>query len=199
MKLLFTRHGETDWNVQKRIQGNTDTELNETGILQARQLGLRIASQGIKINHIYSSRLKRAYKTATIVSEYVDAGVQGIDGLEEINLGRWEGMTWSNVEERFPKEYEQWYHNRRYHKVLGGESYQDLLERVMKAIHKIMKQQESRHQTDAPVLIVTHSADIVTLLAAVHNVPFEDMFQRFKIGNTDLVELESEELDRIQL
>lgn len=193
MRLLFVRHGETDWNVENRIQGGTDTALNETGLEQARQLGQKLAEQKLMIAKIYSSKLKRAHKTAEIVGELLGVDVESVDGLEEMNLGQWEGMRWHEVKETYPEEYEEWYHNRRYQKTPNGESYQELLERVLPALTYITQKEENI------VLVVTHSANIVTLLAVIHNTAFDQMFRVYKIGNADVVEIDSTELLKIQL
>ena len=192
MKLLFVRHGETDWNVENRIQGGTDTELNETGMEQARQLGQKLAEQKLMIANIYSSKLKRAHKTAQIVGELIGVDVESIDGLEEMNLGQWEGMRWREVKESYSEEYEEWYHNRRYQQTPNGESYQELLERVIPALEYIIQKEENT------VLVVTHSANIVTLLAAIHQTPFDQMFQEYKIGNADVVEIDSTEVLKLR-
>lgn len=193
MRLLFVRHGETDWNVENRIQGGTDTALNETGLEQARQLGQKLAEQKLMIAKIYSSKLKRAHKTAEIVGELLGVDVESVDGLEEMNLGQWEGMRWHEVKETYPEEYEEWYLNRRYQKTPNGESYQELLERVLPALTYITQKEENI------VLVVTHSANIVTLLAVIHNTAFDQMFRVYKIGNADVVEIDSTELLKIQL
>lgn len=193
MRLLFVRHGETDWNVENRIQGGTDTALNETGLEQARQLGQKLAEQKLMIAKIYSSKLKRAHKTAEIVGELLGVDVESVDGLEEMNLGQWEGMRWHEVKETYPEEYEEWYLNRRYQKTPNGESYQELLERVLPVLTYITQKEENI------VLVVTHSANIVTLLAVIHNTAFDQMFRVYKIGNADVVEIDSTELLKIQL
>ena len=193
MKLLFVRHGETDWNVEKKIQGGTDTELNETGIEQARKLGQKLAKQKLAIAKIYSSKLKRAYKTAQIVGQIVGVEVESAEGLEEMNLGQWEGMRWREVREVYSAEYEEWHRNRRYQRTPYGESYQELLERLLPALEKIIQKEKGT------VLVVTHSADIVTLLAIIHQTPFDQMFQVYKVGNADVVEIDSKEILKIQL
>lgn len=193
MKLLFVRHGETDWNVEKQIQGGTDTELNETGIEQARKLGQKLTKQQLKIAKIYSSTLKRAYKTAQIVGEMIGVEVEGAEGLEEMNLGQWEGMRWHEVRETYPTEYNKWHRNRRYQKTPDGESYQELLERLLPAIKKIIQKEKGT------VLIVTHSADIVTLLAVIHQTPFDQMFQVHNVENADVVEIDSDDILKIQV
>lgn len=193
MKIRFVRHGETDWNVQKRIQGGTDIKLNETGIKQAKQLGQAIADQKLMVGKIYTSKLKRAYKTAQIIGECIHKEVIAVDGLEEIHFGQWEGMRWSEVKEQFPLQYQVWNQNRRYEKAPYGETYQELMERVLTALRKIIGENEQ------DVLVVTHSADIVTLLAMIHHTPFSVMFDQYKIGNARVIELDREEILAIDL
>lgn len=108
-----------------------------------------------------------------------------IKGLEEINLGEWEGLSWSEVQEKFPKEYEEWYNNRRYTKSPKGESYQDMLERVLTVIYKII------NENCDDVAIVTHSAVIMCLQCYLINTPFNEMM-KFKTDNTTIREFNSE-------
>ena len=68
MKLILARHGETDWNVAKKIQGVTDTDLNENGLRQARELAAAVLAGNLGITAIYSSHLKRAAQTAAYVA-----------------------------------------------------------------------------------------------------------------------------------
>ena len=64
--IYIVRHGQTDWNVEGRNQGRTDIELNETGIKQAEEIAKKL--EGKKFDMVFSSPLKRAYKTAQIIS-----------------------------------------------------------------------------------------------------------------------------------
>ena len=113
MKLYFTRHGETDWNLLKKIQGKQDTELNATGIMQAEQLGDNLLLGKYNFTKIYSSTQKRARRTAEIVAEKLNMDFETLEGLEEMNLGLWEGLSWNEVKERFPEELKSWLTNRR--------------------------------------------------------------------------------------
>ncbi len=189
MKLYFIRHGQTDWNLKGMIQGSIDTELNETGIKQAEELCSKIISSGIRFSKIYTSRQKRALKTAQIISNAVSVEYIPIDGLEEVNLGDWEGLSWKQVEERYPADYEDWYNNRRYTKVHNGESYQDMLERVLKALNIIIE------NNNEDVAIVTHNAVIMCLQCYVTDTPFEKM-GRFKAGNANITIIDSSSLSK---
>lgn len=185
MKLFFIRHGQTDWNLEGKIQGSTDIELNATGIIQAEELSRKVLDCNYKFSRIYSSQQKRAVKTAEILSKSANVEYMTIKGLQEINLGGWEGLSWPEVKGKFPKEYEEWYNKRRYTRPPKGESYQDMLERVLLIVHKIINE----NQDD--VAIVTHSAVIMCLQCYITNTPFDEMM-KFKTNNTTIVELDSE-------
>lgn len=86
MKLYLIRHGQTDWNVQGKIQGICDIELNAIGIKQAEEMSRKVLEQNYKIKKIYSSKQKRALKTAEILSEIININYISLDGLQEINL-----------------------------------------------------------------------------------------------------------------
>ena len=183
MKLYLVRHGETDWNLQNRIQGQTDTPLNEQGRRQAQELAMKLKEKH-HISSLYSSRQKRAFETAQVVGRMIGLEPQIRQGLEEISLGKWEGYTWRQVREQIPEAYQAWYNNRRYQVPPQGESYQQLLDRLLPTLADLME------KNGGNVLAVTHSAVIMTLLSFVYDTPFEDMAKNYKTGNTGIVEIE---------
>jgi len=185
MKLFLIRHGQTDWNLKGKIQGSCDIELNNTGIKQAKELSNKILEEPYKLSKIYSSPQRRAVKTAEILSHATNLDYIPIEGLEEMNLGEWEGLSWGEVKEKYPTEYEQWYINRRYTKPPKGESYQDMLERVLPAIHKIIK------ANCEDVVVVTHSAVIMSIQCYITNTSFDEMM-KFKTDNTSITEINSD-------
>lgn len=184
MKLIFIRHGQTDWNVQGKIQGSYDSELNATGIEQAMSLSEKLFNLNYKFSKIYSSPQKRALKTAEILSKSSNVDYISVKDLQEMNMGKWEGLSWREVEENYPNEYKEWHLNRRYTKTPEGESYQDMLERVLKAIHKII------NENNENVVIVSHSAVIMCLQCYVTNTPFNEML-KFKTKNANITEIDS--------
>ena len=183
LRLYLVRHGETDWNIESRIQGKTDIELNEKGRQQAEELA-DVLGKAYGIKRIYTSGQKRAAETAKIVGRHLGIEPQVREGLEEINFGKWEGYTWRQVREMFPKEYFIWHGNRRYEVPPEGESYQQLLDRLLPTLDDIM----SKDRED--VLSITHSAVIMTLMSYLYDTPFEDMARNYKTGNTQIVELD---------
>jgi len=106
MHLYFARHGETDWNVKKWIQGTTDIELNQEGLNQAHALANTL--EGLSISYIFTSKLMRASKTAQIVADALKIPYIETDGLQEICFGEWEGHTWYDVKCGWEELYEHW-------------------------------------------------------------------------------------------
>ena len=117
--LLLVRHGETDWNAEGRLQGHTDTPLNDYGRRQARTLADELA--GEPIDAVYSSDLARARETAEIVGGRLGLTVVVDPGLREKNWGSWEGLT---PAERERVEY-------------AGESTEDHRERTLRTLRAI--------------------------------------------------------------
>ncbi|BDG10751.1 histidine phosphatase family protein [Anaeromyxobacter paludicola] len=156
--LLLVRHGETDWNACGRWQGHTDVPLNATGRAQARALAERLRAH--RVRAIASSDLCRARGTAEIVGEALGLEVGLVDpDLRERAYGRWEGLTRGECEARYP---EHWARHASDPRVAppGGESIEDLLARVVPAIHRACE------ALDAPALLVTHGGVMRAFLFA---------------------------------
>ena len=106
-RILAIRHGETDWNVATRIQGQLDIPLNELGRRQAARLAQAVAHDGLEV--VYSSDLRRAQETAESVVR--GAGLAGLTldtGLRERGFGVFEGLTYREIEERWPEQSARW-------------------------------------------------------------------------------------------
>ncbi len=160
-------------------KGSCDIELNDTGVIQAEELSNKVLKNKYKFSKIYSSPQRRAVKTAEILSKAANVEYISIEGLQEINLGEWEGLSWAEVKEKYPIEYEEWYVNRRYAKHPKGKSYQDMLQRVLTSIHKIVNENCDN------AVIITHSAVIMCIQCYLTNTPFDEM-TKFKTNNTSI-------------
>lgn len=100
-ELYLVRHGETDWNAARRIQGRTDIPLNETGREQARRAGELLARR--RWDAIYASPLGRAHETATIIAARLGIDeVTSVDALVERDYGDAEGMVFEEIQARYP-------------------------------------------------------------------------------------------------
>lgn len=140
-KIYLFRHGETDWNREGRIQCSMDIELNATGLQQAKQNAEFLKDKGIQ--HIYSSPLKRAYKTGKILADLIDVDIEIYDDLREMNGGRYEGMLKSDYKKDFGEDnYEIFHHSRDGGMDLSlpeGETKREIRNRIVNAVDKIAK------------------------------------------------------------
>ena len=187
LKIYITRHGETEWNIQKRLQGWRDSELTENGIKNAMSLGVRL--KGVNFNTIYSSPSTRTMMTANLISADRDIPIIINSNLKEINMGDWEGKTHSYIEEHYPNEYFSFWNTPHLYTPINGETYIELHSRVIKALNEI-----KNHHDSGNVLIVTHTVVIKCLLAFFKNQPLEKLWEPPFIHDTSLsvVEIESE-------
>jgi probable phosphoglycerate mutase len=150
--LILARHGETDWNRDGRFQGHADPPLNDRGREQARSLAEALAEQPVEA--IYSSDLRRAHETAQIVAERKGMDVVVDPELRERDVGEWSGLTFPEIEERFPDELRRF----REEGASIGESRDALAERVVAAIRRIADAHPHGH-----VLVVTHGGALRSL------------------------------------
>jgi len=96
LRIYLTRHGETQWNIEKRLQGWKDSELTEKGVNNALKLGERLLN--IEFNSIYTSPSQRAYQTAKYVSLGREISIYTDGNLKELNFGDWEGQKQEEIE-----------------------------------------------------------------------------------------------------
>jgi probable phosphoglycerate mutase len=149
--ILLARHGETDWNSERRWQGHVDRPLNDAGREQARQLADSLADR--EIGAVYSSDLLRAQETAGIVAEKIGLTVEVDPGLREVDVGDWSGRVHHELEGIDPQGFRRWQEGGKGWN--GGESYEQMGERVVAAVTRIAE----RHPGDT-ILIVTHGGSI---------------------------------------
>lgn len=183
LTLYITRHGETVWNTQKRMQGWSDSDLTENGISNAVSLGDRMKE--IKLDVIYTSPSKRTITTANLIKGEREIPIILDENLREINMGLWEGQTLSDIEQKYPIEYDAFWNTPHLYKTLNGESFAMLHKRVLNAINSIQDKHSSGN-----ILIVTHSVVIKTLLAFFKNYPLEKLWDPPFIHDTSLTIIE---------
>ncbi|MDD6057419.1 MAG: histidine phosphatase family protein [Clostridiales bacterium] len=192
MKLYFVRHGETEWNVKKKIQGKTDIPLNEKGMLQAKQLAERLQEEQkngtLHVKRIYTSPHRRAADTAKEAANALGLSCMELEKLKEMDLGAWEGTTWDAVRENDGETYAVWNANRRYLHTPGGECYNDVLKRTLEALEQILT------ENTEDVLIVTHSAVLMALRCYLKQQPFDEMAVKFKTKNAEMIQIDAQEI-----
>ena len=189
MKIWLARHGQTDWNVQRLMQGTTDTELNETGLAQAAHLGEAMLGKGIV--RVYTSHLKRASRTGQIAAEKLGVPCEVREGLHETGLGQWEGRIWSDICEEEPELTQRWISDRRNTRPTGGENCRDVLARFVPAVVRIAREAEG------DVMIVSHNGTIRIFLAELYGTPLETMAADYPTPNASAIEVDAAKiLDR---
>jgi phosphoserine phosphatase len=149
--ILLVRHGETDWNRDRRVQGHSDTPLNDTGRAQAHALAEELA--GEELDAVYCSDLLRAHETARIVAERKGLDVTAISDLRERHFGTWEGLTDEEIFARFPAAREgpaAWG---------DGETREEMAARVFGALERI-----AESHPDGRVLVVSHGGPLRAVL-----------------------------------
>lgn len=151
--ILLARHGETDWNVERRVQGHSDTPLNDNGRAQARALADELA--GEQIDSVYSSDLLRAHETARIVAGPRGLEVIAIRDLRERNFGTWEGLTDEEIYVRHPQAREH-----SWQEWGDAETQSEMAERVVGALLRIAETHPGER-----VLVVSHGGPLRRVLA----------------------------------
>lgn len=178
MLLYLLRHGETDWNAQRRIQGVADTPLNETGFSQARALAEPLRGRAVSV--IYSSHLRRARQTAGVIAESLGIGVRVEPRLAELDQGRLEGLRIEEVEAQYNGFMESWRTRPAGLRMPGGETLAELQERAWAALEDL----RGAHPNDA-IAAVSHNLAISALLCRVLGVDL-DGFRRIRQFNAAL-------------
>jgi alpha-ribazole phosphatase len=179
--LWLIRHGETDWNLSKRIQGSADEPLNATGTQQASCLAARLAA--MNFDAIYASDLLRVQQTAKHALNGTMNRVQSDARLREVGFGKWEGLTWDEIKVNHADDYALWDVNRN-ETPHGGEKLVDVIARV----DSFMQELRERHVNREQVMIFAHGGTIAILISLLLGVDPSKWWQ-FSLKNCALSEV----------
>jgi len=149
-RICIIRHGETDWNVEKRIQGHTDVPLSETGRAQALAMAFNAAHH--RFHAIYSSDLLRASETAQVLAQREDQEVKLLPQLRERHFGLFQGITAAEGASLYPAAYAHYVARDLYYDFETGESLRRFAERVAEGIDWLV-----RHHSGQTIAAVSHS------------------------------------------
>lgn len=177
-KLLLVRHGETVWNYISRYQGHSDIELSAKGREQARLLANRLQTE--KIKAVYSSDLKRAFETASILALPHNLPVKATKELREINFGAWEGLTYQEIMEQYSDLATKWYQYPGQVRIPGGESFTDVKERAFNTILELTRQNDP-----GTIIVVAHGGTIRAVICGLLDIDLNHAFQ-FRQDNAAL-------------
>ncbi len=169
-ELWLIRHGVTDWNIEKRYQGNADVPLNAEGIAQARETAAQLDGQ--KFTAIYSSPLQRARQTAHEISKVIGLPVQTDDRLREGSQGQWEGMLLEDIDRVFPGVRAKRMNDPEHVSPPGGETMRQVAQRIGRAADDI-----ARAHPGQKVLVVSHGMALAALISLARHLPLNLSFQ----------------------
>jgi broad specificity phosphatase PhoE len=163
-QLCLIRHGQTDWNLEGRYQGQSDVPLNKNGLAQA--LSLTEKLNGHSFSAIYSSDLTRARQTAENIADHLGLTVQVEPRLREINQGEWEGVLVEEIISRYAEIWSQRTVDPASVRPPGGETVREVATRVYAALDDIARLFPNRR-----VLIVSHGLSIATAICRDKDIP----------------------------
>ncbi|MDD5093968.1 MAG: histidine phosphatase family protein [Dehalococcoidia bacterium] len=182
MRLILVRHGETDWNHQRRLQGQHDLPLNELGIAQAALIARSLQKETVEA--IYTSPLRRALETAEAINRFHRLPIKGIDGLKEISAGELDGVQVADVKCKYPEFYRLWTINAAAARLPGGESLPEVQERVWESVQGILNNGHS-----GKVIVVSHFFVILSLLCKTLDLSLSE-FRRFGMNVASITTLD---------
>ena len=168
MKNLYVlRHGQTEWNLIRRMQGRLDSPLTHEGMEQAHAHGELLKSLG-PIDEMYVSPSGRTRETAWIINSYVRARVEYVDALLERDLGCWSGLTVDELEDAFPQAWQARREDPFHHRPPGGESMADMSERCADFLVEVLASPAEN------IALVTHQVMSRVILSRLLDLAVEE-------------------------
>ncbi|MBP2242407.1 putative phosphoglycerate mutase [Cytobacillus eiseniae] len=169
LNLYFIRHGETEWNTEKRMQGRFDSELTDKGKKDAMRLSERL--KDTTFERIISSPSQRAVDTADLVRGKRPIPIETDERLMEIALGAWQGKTEDEIKALFPVQYDLYWHHPSMYENLEGERFIDVMDRVESFLEGLIDSTPSGN-----VLVVTHGVVLKTLYLICRNTVIDQLW-----------------------
>jgi 2,3-bisphosphoglycerate-dependent phosphoglycerate mutase len=185
-ELIIVRHGETEWNLDGRMQGHSDSNLTPLGLRQAEAIAVGLADE--KIDAIFASDLGRTMKTAEAVSKAKGLVITPDSRLRERDMGIFQGLSIDEIRQRFPQEYEQFASRRPDYAIPDGESMQQCHDRVIAGVQAI-----ADRNPGSCLVIMTHGGPLSAVfrhtMGLAVNAPrrwslFNASINRFEVGDT---------------
>ena len=171
-KIVFIRHGQTEWNKSGKYQGQSDVALSEEGIEQARCLAKHFPLD--RLDCVYSSDLQRSMATAETVAGRFGLKVHKEEAFREISFGDWEGKMLRDIAKEEPENFEKFFMQPDELQIPNAETFQQTQLRAMEAVQKII----DKHSTEknSHIIIVAHGSVNRTILCSFLDIPLRKMW-----------------------
>lgn len=167
--LYIARHGQTEWNVEKRMQGQQDSPLTMLGKQQAQWLGEALAS--VNVDVIYASSSGRTVMTAKYLRGNKDVPIVQKDEFREMSLGNWEGKFIKDIEQKESKAYKTFWERPDLYQTDSGETFHDVYHRAVPEVRRILKTHANQS-----ILIVTHTVTLKLIMAYFEGRPLANLW-----------------------
>jgi len=192
MRLHLIRHGETNWNAERRVQGQSESRLSDNGIEQARALGGRIGA--IAFDAVYCSSSRRTRETVQNCLPRDKYRITYQDQLREIFMGPWEGRLYDEIAGAETESFHHFWHEPHKFRVDGAETFLDLQQRALAAITAIAAQHRNRE-----IAMVSHGAFIKSVLCHAAGRPISELWAPPPLHNCahSIIELNKDDTWRI--
>lgn len=193
MALYIARHGQTDWNKQRRFQSSTDVPLNDTGRRQAQALAKLLMQRSVVFSNVWSSPLQRAMQTAHFLIDSHDPtpAVVAEPDFVELGLGEFEGKFADDLDQQYGDVFRDWQRGAFVDAAPGGESMQQAIDRVSPALTSIR-----RLSTSHDVLIVAHQGANMAIKSALEGELSVQRLSQHRQSN-DEIDIWDEKLGRV--
>ncbi len=176
LRLHIVRHGQTSWNAIRRVQGQSDSELDDTGKQQAADLREELSD--IDFAAVFVSPLLRTRQTADILCAHRNNDHHYLDDLKEMGLGQWETHMWDDVAQKWPEQHKMYTDAPDKFDMPGAETAHVLSQRGARAIEHIHSQVSS-----GDVLVVSHGVLIKTIILGVARQPLSVLWEEPHLHN----------------
>jgi phosphoserine phosphatase len=180
--IYLVRHGRTDWNKEQMFRGRADRPLDEVGHAQGARVAQALSSKNIQA--IYTSPLIRAIDTGKPLAEKLGLSMHVMEGLNDMDFGRWEGLPVDEAQKEYPDEFAQWMKTPFKAQIPGGESLALIADRAEATLEEISRQSEIER-----VVVVSHRVVLKVLLCRMVQAG-EAGFWAFKIDPGSICEVQ---------
>ncbi len=181
-RVILVRHGETSWNQERRFLGHSNPGLNEQGEMQARAVAQRLLAE--KIDKVFSSDMLRALETSQEIACLHNVPIRIMPSLREMNFGEWEGLTFAEIQTRYPVLVNKWIADPFGVRLPFGETAEEVKIRVVEAWNSIVLSAAA----EEAVVIVAHGGPLRMLLCQLTGIDSSRQWE-FSIGHGQTVDL----------